>query len=50
MPITVRVMVNEENVYTVHMQMSCNDKVADIISELSDFTTENKYKLSLIKD
>jgi hypothetical protein len=41
MMVNVRVMVNEE-VCSIQMEMSCNDKVADLINELAEFTTENK--------
>ena len=30
--------------------MSCNDTVADLIDEVAEFTTENKYKLVIVKD
>ena len=49
MEVVVRVMVSEEPC-TINMQVSCNAKVADIIDELSELTTEGKYKLSLLKD
>jgi hypothetical protein len=49
MEVTVRVMVNEEPC-TINMQCSCNARVADIIDELSELTTEGKYKLSLVRD
>ncbi len=49
MPLSVRVMANED-ICTIQMEMQCNDKVSDVILELAEFTTENKYKLSLIKD
>lgn len=32
------------------MEVSCNDKVSDVIDELAEFTTENKYKLTIVKD
>jgi hypothetical protein len=32
------------------MEMPCNSKVADVIEELAELTTENKYKLTLAKD
>lgn len=41
MMVNVRVMVNEE-VCSIQMEMFCNDKVADLINELAEFTTENK--------
>lgn len=49
MPVTVRVMVNDEP-STIQMEMSCSAKVSDVIEELAELTTENKYKLTLVKD
>lgn len=49
MPINVRVMANDD-ICTINMEMGCNDKASDVILELAEFTTENKYKLSLVKD
>ena len=49
MEVVVRVMVSDEPC-TINMHVPCSAKVADIIDELSELTTEGKYKLSLIKD
>lgn len=32
------------------MQVSCNARVRDILEEVAEFTNENKYKLSVLKD
>jgi hypothetical protein len=49
MPLSVRVLVTED-ICTIQMQMPCNSKVSDVIEELAELTTENKYKLTLAMD
>jgi hypothetical protein len=50
MPVQVRVMVAENQMCLIEMQLSCNSKVSDIIDEVAEFTTENKYKLTVVVD
>lgn len=49
MPVLVRLMVSED-LCSIQMQMSTNDKVSDVVEELAEFATENKYKLTIVKD
>jgi hypothetical protein len=48
MPVHVRVMAAENQICLIEMQLSCNSKVSDIIDEVAEFTTENKYKLTVV--
>lgn len=48
MPVQVRVMAAENQICLIEMQLSCNSKVSDIIDEVAEFTTENKYKLTVV--
>ena len=47
MPISVQILVNE-NIETINMHVSCSAKVSDVVEELAELTTENKWKLTLI--
>jgi hypothetical protein len=49
MPLSVRLMITD-NICTIQMEMPCNAKVSDVIEELAELTTENKYKLTLCND
>ena len=42
---TVRVATSDSELQTIKMLMSCNAKVADIVQEIADLISENKWKL-----
>ena len=51
MSVNVRVLVSEDQeICSIQMQVSCNARVRDILEEVAEFTNENKYKLSVLKD
>lgn len=50
MPIAVRVESSQQNACLLQLSMSCSDTVGDLIEEVAEFTTDNKYKLVIVKD